>query len=188
MSRSPSNAPESRPEQARQAQLPTRLLWMEQEHSPLEALARYGGTQRVAGHPRFVLSFTPTSSSWLNLVKRWFSELSSQSSPTRSSVAEHTAQSVNSTQTCMQLDRALDRKPAPTPRPRPHSKSSIASAASANESRLRTLERSLRRPIGGAISPARHPSSPRLSWTARTRRYMTGCWWCSRSWYRRWRK
>ena len=26
-------------------------------------------------HPRFVLHFTPTSSSWLNLVERWFSEL-----------------------------------------------------------------------------------------------------------------
>ena len=26
-------------------------------------------------HPRFVLHFTPTSSSWLNLVERWFREL-----------------------------------------------------------------------------------------------------------------
>jgi hypothetical protein len=26
-------------------------------------------------HPRFELHFTPTSSSWLNLVERWFSEL-----------------------------------------------------------------------------------------------------------------
>lgn len=29
-------------------------------------------------HPRFVLHFIPTSSSWLNLVERWFRELSSQ--------------------------------------------------------------------------------------------------------------
>jgi transposase len=29
-------------------------------------------------HPRFVLHFVPTSSSWLNLVERWFSELSSK--------------------------------------------------------------------------------------------------------------
>lgn len=29
-------------------------------------------------HPRFVLHFVPTSSSWLNLVERWFRELSSQ--------------------------------------------------------------------------------------------------------------
>jgi transposase len=26
-------------------------------------------------HPRFVLHFTPTSSSWLNLVERWFAEI-----------------------------------------------------------------------------------------------------------------
>jgi transposase len=29
-------------------------------------------------HPRFQLHFTPTSSSWLNLVERWFSELTSR--------------------------------------------------------------------------------------------------------------
>jgi transposase len=29
----------------------------------------------LARHPRFVLHFTPTSSSWLNLVERWFREL-----------------------------------------------------------------------------------------------------------------
>jgi transposase len=29
-------------------------------------------------HPRFVLHFTPTSSSWLNLVERWFAELTNQ--------------------------------------------------------------------------------------------------------------
>jgi transposase len=28
----------------------------------------------LAAHPRFVLHFTPTSSSWLNLVERWFAE------------------------------------------------------------------------------------------------------------------
>ncbi len=26
-------------------------------------------------HPRFMLHFTPTSSSWLNLVERWFGEI-----------------------------------------------------------------------------------------------------------------
>lgn len=30
----------------------------------------------LAAHPRFKLHFTPTSSSWLNLVERWFRELS----------------------------------------------------------------------------------------------------------------
>jgi len=29
----------------------------------------------LAAHPRFHLHFTPTSSSWINLVDRWFSEL-----------------------------------------------------------------------------------------------------------------
>jgi transposase len=32
----------------------------------------------LLSHPRFVLHFTPTSSSWLNLVERWFSELTSK--------------------------------------------------------------------------------------------------------------
>ena len=32
----------------------------------------------LLAHPRFVLHFTPTSSSWLNLVKRWFAELTNQ--------------------------------------------------------------------------------------------------------------
>ena len=30
----------------------------------------------LAKHPRFQLHFTPTSSSWLNLVERWFRDLS----------------------------------------------------------------------------------------------------------------
>jgi len=44
-------------------------------------LDNYGthGHERVrrwlAKHPRFVLHFIPTSSSWLNLVERWFAEL-----------------------------------------------------------------------------------------------------------------
>jgi transposase len=32
----------------------------------------------LAKHPRFVLHFTPTSSSWLNLVERWFAELTTK--------------------------------------------------------------------------------------------------------------
>jgi transposase len=32
----------------------------------------------LTAHPRFVLHFTPTSSSWLNLVERWFSELTNK--------------------------------------------------------------------------------------------------------------
>ena len=30
---------------------------------------------RLAKHPRFRLHFTPTSSSWLNLIERWFGKL-----------------------------------------------------------------------------------------------------------------
>ena len=33
----------------------------------------------LARHPRFVLHFIPTSSSWLNLVERWFAELTEKS-------------------------------------------------------------------------------------------------------------
>jgi transposase len=32
----------------------------------------------LAAHPRFVLHFTPTSSPWLNLVERWFAELTTK--------------------------------------------------------------------------------------------------------------
>jgi len=34
--------------------------------------------QWLAAHPRFHLHFTPTSSSWLNLVERWFRDLSTK--------------------------------------------------------------------------------------------------------------
>ena len=32
----------------------------------------------LVAHPRFVLHFTPTSSSWLNLVERWFAQLTTK--------------------------------------------------------------------------------------------------------------
>lgn len=32
----------------------------------------------LQAHPRFVLHFTPTSSSWMNLVERWFAELTTK--------------------------------------------------------------------------------------------------------------
>jgi len=32
----------------------------------------------LTAHPRFVMHFTPTSSSWLNLVERWFAELTTK--------------------------------------------------------------------------------------------------------------
>lgn len=33
----------------------------------------------LVAHPRFVMHFTPTSASWLNLVERWFGELTTKS-------------------------------------------------------------------------------------------------------------
>jgi transposase len=46
----------------------------------------------LLGHPRFQLHFTPTYSSWLNLVERWFAELTSKwlKRGTHRSVAELT--------------------------------------------------------------------------------------------------
>jgi transposase len=35
-------------------------------------------TKWLAAHPRFTLHFTPTSGSWLNLVERWFGELTAR--------------------------------------------------------------------------------------------------------------
>ena len=32
----------------------------------------------LTAHPRFVVHFTPTSASWLNLVERWFAELTTK--------------------------------------------------------------------------------------------------------------
>ena len=32
----------------------------------------------LAAHPRFVVHFTPTSASWINLVERWFAELTAR--------------------------------------------------------------------------------------------------------------
>ena len=32
----------------------------------------------LLAHPRFILHFTPTGSSWLNLVERWFGELTAR--------------------------------------------------------------------------------------------------------------
>ena len=37
----------------------------------------------LTAHPRFVVHFTPTGSSWLNLVERWFAELTTKKLPRR---------------------------------------------------------------------------------------------------------
>jgi transposase len=43
------------------------------------ATHKHPGVERwLRRHPRFHLHFTPTSSSWLNLVERWFRDLTQQ--------------------------------------------------------------------------------------------------------------
>jgi len=53
--------------------------------APLHLVMDNYGTQKhprtqawLKQHPRFMVHFVPTSSSWLNLVERWFGELTSQ--------------------------------------------------------------------------------------------------------------
>jgi transposase len=43
----------------------------------------------LLAHPRFVLHFTPTSASWLNLVERWFAAELIARYCTRISASEH---------------------------------------------------------------------------------------------------
>ena len=45
--------------------------------------------QWLAKHPRFHLHFTPTSSSWLNQVERWFRELTNKALRRRQDQERH---------------------------------------------------------------------------------------------------
>jgi transposase len=79
-------------------------------------------------HPRFHLHFTPTSSSWLNLVERWFAEL------TRRKLRRSAHRSV------IDLERDIriwttngTTTPSPSSGPRPPTKSSTPSPHTANE-------------------------------------------------------
>lgn len=60
----------------------------------------------LAQHPRFVLHVTPTSSTWIKLVERWFGEL-----PTKllRRGAHPTVRAVNADHP--RLDRELEREP-----------------------------------------------------------------------------
>ena len=74
----------------------------------------------LAAHPRFVLHFTPTSSSWLNLVERWFAELTNKKLRRGSAPLRPPAQ---------HRHPRLDRRPgttthAPSSGPRPPTRSS----------------------------------------------------------------
>jgi transposase len=82
----------------------------------------------LTAHPRFVLHFTPTSSSWLNLVERWFAELTTKKlrRGTHTSVRHSTPTSATgSTPGTTTRD--------PTSGPRPPTKSSNPSATTAPE-------------------------------------------------------
>jgi transposase len=83
----------------------------------------------LVAHPRFQLHFTPTYSSWLNLVERWFAELTTKwlRRGTHRSVAE--------------LEQAIqawidtwNEDPRPLCGPRPPTRSSTPSLTTANES------------------------------------------------------
>lgn len=62
----------------------------------------------LAKHPRFHLHFTPTSSSWLNLVERWFAEI------TRKRIRRGTFHSVEELKTVIEQYIAINNQ---TPRP-----------------------------------------------------------------------
>ena len=88
------------------------------------------GDQTLAARaPPLRLHFTPTCARWLNLVERWFAELT-----TESSAAARTAPSASSTPTSATGSRPGTRTPAPTSGPRPPTRSSNRSPATANES------------------------------------------------------
>ena len=81
----------------------------------------------LAAHPRFVLHFTPTSSSWLNLVERWFAELTTKKLTPRRAPLGPRAERRHP-----RLDRHLERGPhARSSGPRPPTRSSNPSPATA---------------------------------------------------------
>ena len=84
----------------------------------------------LTAHPRFQLHFTPTYSSWLNLVERWFAEL------TTKWLRRGTHRSVAELEQAIQtwIDTWNDDQPGRSCGPRPPTRSSTASPPTANES------------------------------------------------------
>jgi transposase len=82
----------------------------------------------LARHPRFRLHFTPTSSSWINLVERWFGELTTKLLRR----GQHRSVRALNADIRNWID-TWNETPAPTCGPRPPSKSSTRSNATANE-------------------------------------------------------
>ena len=74
-------------------------------------------------HPRFTFHFTPTSSSWMNLVERWFAELTNKMLRRSAHKSDHRAH-----RRPEHLDRRLERQPDnPSSGTRPPTRSSTAS-------------------------------------------------------------
>jgi transposase len=102
----------------------------------------------LTAHPRFVLHVTPTSSSWLNLVERWFAEL------TNKKLRRGAHRSVSAQHGHPRRDEDLERRPTALrldqdrrPNPRIHH-----SLLHTNQ-RIRTLVRT-REASGRAAAPA----------------------------------
>ena len=108
----------------------------------------------LLAHPRFRLHFTPTSSSWLNLVERWFAEL------TTKKLQRGTHRSRPRTQ---RRHPRLDRRPGtttpdPSSGPRPPTRSSTPSPATAHE--LTTQDTSWAGPAAAGGWPAGRGGRP----------------------------
>ena len=80
-------------------------------------------------HPRFVLHFTPTSSSWINLVERWFAELTTKLLKR----GQHRSVRQLNAEIRDRID-TWNENPAHTCGPRPPTRSSTPSNATAYES------------------------------------------------------
>jgi transposase len=93
----------------------------------------------LAAHPRFVLHFTPTSSSWLNLVERWFAELTNK----KLRRSAHTSVRRLNADIHAWIE-TWDENPAPTSGPKPPTRSSNRSLPTATELTTHDLGRASR--------------------------------------------
>jgi transposase len=106
--------------------------------------------QWLAAHPRFHLHFTPTSASWLNLVERWFGELTQSNCG-----AARTVPCAPSTPTSAPGSTPGTTIPGPSSGPRPPTRSSTRSPATARESTTHDTRRTLTVRISYARSGSR---------------------------------
>ena len=97
-------------------------------------------------HPRFTLHFTPTYSSWLNLVERWFAELTQKW--LKRGTHHSTRELVASIRTWIQL---WNDEPKPFVGTRPPTRSSTTSPTTASESPTQVTSSR----VGGSLRPCR---------------------------------